>query len=169
MHNLIRTVHPALSPAIVAPKFPIIRSGDSLEEHIVNLYDYIAKETLHSRQYSKRDGLYMVLETFPPSICPQMKSRVFLEMHSQPPDGRRGIPWKLLSFLAVTIKMSGARNMNLNFPHPKFMLFPTQHTQSPLFTLTLRPTPMLSQTNLQLPVSTVATNTMVFVVLFPSN
>ncbi len=48
LDNIMRDVHPALSPYTVATKISIMRSGDSLEDHLLNLQEYIDKETLHN-------------------------------------------------------------------------------------------------------------------------
>ncbi len=43
LQNIMRDIHPALSPATVATMIPTMQAGDSLEEHILNQQE---RETL---------------------------------------------------------------------------------------------------------------------------
>ncbi len=77
---------------------PNMRCGYSLEDHILNIKELIDK-------VSKVDLFYMVLETLPSSIRPNMKQKAFLEFYCQQPDDKREIPWKLeLSTLSKTLR-----------------------------------------------------------------
>jgi hypothetical protein len=115
LHNIMRLVHAALCDKVVDTTIPYQGNVVSFSAHVRNMTQYLAREKLRRRLYTKYETLMMTLETLQAHFRAPIKHNAGLLFESVH-DHTDNIPFKLdMSNLATTLT-SWARDMNLEIP-----------------------------------------------------
>jgi hypothetical protein len=112
LHNIMRLVHPALCDKVVDTPIPYQGNVVSFAVHVRNMTQYLAREKLRRRLYTKYETLMMTIETLQARFCAPMKHNVGLLFESGN-DHTDNIPFKIAMSNLSTTLTSWAKDMNL--------------------------------------------------------
>jgi hypothetical protein len=79
LHNMMRLVHPSLSEKVVDTAIPYQGNGETFASHVRNMTQYLSREELCGRTYTKYEAIMTTLETLQNRFRSQMKHNAGLE------------------------------------------------------------------------------------------
>jgi hypothetical protein len=103
LHNMMRLVHPSLSDKVVDTVIHYQGNTVNFDSHVCNMMQYLSREELRGRTYTKYEAIMMTLETLQGRFQSQMKHMAGLEFEVRH-DKLDNIPFKLdMSNIAIAL------------------------------------------------------------------